>query len=232
MISLLDINSRVGSSRDAIASVLLSCYSLRMENQMLKLICEAAILAAGEPVSVKRLLDLFTEEERPSASLLKKLLLQLTEDYQDRGIQLKQLASGYCFQTASPLQTWIKRLWPEKPPRYSRAFLETLSIIAYKQPVTRGDIEAIRGVTVNPNMIKTLLEQEWIQVVGQREVPGRPNLYATSTLFLDHFGLKELAELPPFPLPRMIESSETDELSSQVADNKLNASIEESRSSS
>lgn len=167
---------------------------------MLKSICEAAILAAGEPVTVKRLLDLFTEEERPSLAVLKKILLQLTEDYHDRGIQLKQLASGYCFQTASPLSAWVKRLWPEKPPRYSRAFLETISIIAYKQPVTRGDIETIRGVAVNPTIIKTLLEQEWIQVVGQREVPGRPNLYATSTLFLDHFGLKALAELPPFPL--------------------------------
>jgi segregation and condensation protein B len=179
-----------------------------MENQMLKSICEAAILAAGEPVSIKRLLDLFTEEERPSTTVLKKILLQLTEDYYDRGIQLKQLASGYCFRTASALNVWIKRLWPEKPPRYSRAFLETLSIIAYKQPVTRGDIEAVRGVAVNPNIIKTLLEQEWIQVVGQREVPGRPNLYATSTLFLDHFGLKELAELPPFPLPGMSEPIE------------------------
>jgi len=200
---------------DAIASLLLNCYSLFMENQMLKSICEAAILAAGEPVSVKRLLDLFTEEERPSASLLKKLLLQLTEDYQDRGIQLKELASGYCFQTASSLRAFIKRLWPEKPPRYSRAFLETLSIIAYKQPVTRGDIEAIRGVTVNPTIIRTLLEQEWIQVVGQREVLGRPNLYATSTVFLDHFGLKALAELPPFPLLQVIEPKETDALSKE-----------------
>lgn len=195
---------------------------------MLKSICEAAILAAGEPVSVKRLLELFTEEERPSPSLLRKLLLQLAEDYQDRGIQLKQLASGYSFQTASPLQAWIKRLWPEKPPRYSRAFLETLSIIAYKQPVTRGDIESIRGVTVNPNIIKALLEQEWIEIVGQREVLGRPNLYATSTLFLDHFGLKELAELPPFPLPQLIEANELP----PVVDNESNASIEESRLSS
>ncbi|MCH9636333.1 MAG: SMC-Scp complex subunit ScpB [Candidatus Rickettsiella isopodorum] len=193
-----------------------------MENQRLKSICEAAILAAGEPVSLKRLLDLFTEEERPNTSTLKKTLLNLAEDYHDRGIQLKQLASGYCFQTASPLNVWVKRLWPEKPPRYSRAFLETLSIIAYKQPVTRGDIEAIRGVAVNPNMIKTLLEQEWIQVVGQREVPGRPNLYATSTLFLDHFGLKELAELPPFPLPGMSESPERP----HVADNESKASLD------
>lgn len=194
-----------------------------MENQTLKSICEAAILAAGEPVSIERLLDLFSPEERPSKSNLKKILLELTEDYQDRGIQLKQLASGYCFQTASALNVWIKRLWPEKPPRYSRAFLETLSIIAYKQPVTRGDIEAIRGVAVNPTIIKTLLEQEWIQVVGQREVPGRPNLYATSTLFLDHFGLKELAELPPFPLPGIIEP--TEEIPS-ATDNESNAALD------
>lgn len=189
---------------------------------MLKSICEAAILAAGEPVSIERLLDLFSPEERPTKSNLKKILLELSEDYQDRGIQLKQLASGYCFQTASVLNEWVKRLWPEKPPRYSRAFLETLSIIAYKQPVTRGDIEAIRGVTVNPTIVKTLLEQEWIQVVGQREVPGRPNLYATSTLFLDHFGLKELAELPPFPLPGITESTETP----FAMDNESNASLD------
>lgn len=179
-----------------------------MENQTLKSICEAAILAAGEPVSVERLLDLFSPEEQPTKSNLKKILLELSEDYQDRGIQLKQLASGYCFQTVSALNAWVKRLWPEKSARYSRAFLETLSIIAYKQPVTRGDIEAIRGVSVNPNIVKTLLEQEWIQVVGQREVPGRPNLYATSRLFLDHFGLKELTDLPPFPLPQMTEPLE------------------------
>jgi segregation and condensation protein B len=179
-----------------------------MENQTLKSICEAAILAAGEPVSIERLLDLFSPQEQPTKSNLKKILLELSEDYQDRGIQLKQLASGYCFQTASALNAWIKRLWPEKSVRYSRAFLETLSIIAYKQPVTRGDIEAIRGVSVNPNIVKTLLEQEWIQVVGQREVPGRPNLYATSRLFLDHFGLKELADLPAFPVPQMTDPLE------------------------
>ncbi|TLY47273.1 MAG: SMC-Scp complex subunit ScpB [Gammaproteobacteria bacterium] len=193
-----------------------------MENQMLKSICEAVLLAAGEPVSIERLLNLFSSEERPSKSILKKILLELSEDYQERGIQLKQLASGYCFQTAKSLNVWVKRLWPEKPARYSRAFLETLSIIAYKQPVTRGDIEAIRGVAVNPNIIKALLEQEWIQVVGQREVPGRPNLYATSSLFLDHFGLKELAELPAFPLPEEIKLSET----VLTVDNELNALLD------
>jgi segregation and condensation protein B len=193
-----------------------------MENQTIKSIVEAAILAAGEPVMFERLLDLFSAAERPTKSELKKILLELTEDYHDRGIQLKQLASGYCFQTASPLHSWIQRLWPEKPGRYSRAFLETLSIIAYKQPVTRGDIESIRGVTVNPNIIKTLLEQEWIQVVGQREVLGRPNLYATSSLFLDHFGLKDLAELPVFPLP---VAEETTEIPVSV-NNQPNASLD------
>jgi len=193
-----------------------------MENQTRKSICEAAILAAGEPVSIERLLDLFSPEEQPTKSNLKKILLELSEDYQDRGIQLKQLASGYCFQTVSALNAWVKRLWPEKSARYSRAFLETLSIIAYKQPVTRGDIEAIRGVSVNPNIVKTLLEQEWIQVVGQREVPGRPNLYATSRLFLDHFGLKELADLPPFPLPQMAEPLEISlSADSEVKDTSL-----------
>lgn len=193
-----------------------------MENQTLKSICEAAIFAAGEPVNIARLLDLFRPEEQPTKSALKKILLELSEDYQTRGIQLKQLASGYCFQTAKPLNVWVKRLWPEKPARYSRAFLETLSIIAYKQPVTRGDIEAVRGVAVNPTIIKTLLEQEWIQVVGQREVPGRPNLYATSSLFLDHFGLKELAELPALPLPEVSKSLEMD----LATDDESNVSLD------
>lgn len=193
-----------------------------MENHTLKSICEAAILAAGEPVSIDRLLNLFSPEERPSKSELKKILLALSKDYQTRGIQLQQLASGYCFQTSKALNGWVKQLWPEKPARYSRAFLETLSIIAYKQPVTRGDIEAIRGVAVNPNIIKTLLEQEWIQVVGHREVPGRPNLFATSSLFLDHFGLKDLAELPAFPLSEESKSLETD----LVTDDKADASLD------
>lgn len=183
-----------------------NCYSLLMENQTIKSVLEAAIFAAGEPVSLERLRELFAEQERPTQSQLKKLLQELAQDYQHRGIHLKQLASGYSFQTALPLNIWVKRLWPEKPVRYSRAFLETLSIVAYKQPVTRGDIEAIRGVSVSPAIIKALLEQEWIHVVGQREVPGRPNLYATTKQFLDYLGLKELAELPTFPaLPSLEE---------------------------
>ncbi|WP_218813413.1 SMC-Scp complex subunit ScpB [Rickettsiella endosymbiont of Dermanyssus gallinae] len=170
-----------------------------MEIAQLKTILEAAILAAGEPVSVERLSSLFPEEQRPSKSLLKQALAALEEDYLERGIRLQRVANGYIFHTPSQLGEWIKGLWPEKRPRYTRAFLETLAIIAYKQPVTRGDIEAIRGVAVSPNIIKILLDQEWIESVGQREVPGRPNLYATTKQFLDHFNLKALAELPVLP---------------------------------
>jgi segregation and condensation protein B len=178
-----------------------------MEIEQLKIILEAAILAAGEPVSLERLAGLFPEAERPAKSLLKQALTALEKDYAQRGIRLKQLASGYSFHTPDELSMWIKGLWPEKRLRYTRAFLETLAIIAYKQPVTRGDIEAIRGVTVNPNVIKTLLDQEWIQTVGQREVPGRPNLYATTKQFLDHFNLKCLEELPVISVAAIVEES-------------------------
>lgn len=165
----------------------------------LKIILEAAIFAAGEPVSLDRLASLFSEEEHPAKPLLKQALAALEADYLPRGIRLKRVATGYIFHTPSELGRWIKALWPEKRPRYSRAFLETLAIIAYKQPLTRGDIESIRGVSVNPTIIRVLMDQEWIETVGQREVPGRPNLYATTKQFLDHFNLKTLAELPSLP---------------------------------
>ncbi|MES2141921.1 MAG: SMC-Scp complex subunit ScpB [Pseudomonadota bacterium] len=170
-----------------------------MEIDQLKTILEAAILAAGEPVSLERLSSLFPEGERPSKPSLKQALAALESDYLLRGIRLQQVASGYSFHTSAELGGWIKGLWPEKRPRYTRAFLETLAIIAYKQPVTRGDIEAIRGVAVSPNIIKALLDQEWIESVGQREVPGRPNLYATTKQFLDHFNLQGLEALPLLP---------------------------------
>ena len=175
-----------------------------METSQLKTILEAAILAAGEPVSLERLLCLFPETDRPSKSLLKTALEGIGSDYLQRGIRLKQVASGYCFHTPIELSGWVKRLWPEKRPRYTRAFLETLAIIAYKQPVTRGDIESIRGVALSPNIIKALLDQEWIQSVGQREVPGRPNLYATTKHFLDYFNLQNLEALPPLPATSLL----------------------------
>ncbi len=170
-----------------------------VDPEQLKIILEAAILAAGEPVSLERLFGLFQEVERPSESMLKQALTELESSYCGRGIRLKRVASGYCFCTLPELHPWIRGLWSQKRPRYTRAFLETLAIIAYKQPVTRSDIEAIRGVSVSPNIIKSLLDQEWIQSAGQREVPGRPTLYVTSKQFLDHFNMKELAELPVLP---------------------------------
>ena len=176
-----------------------------MEIDQLKIVLEAAILAAGEPVSVERLTSLFSQQLRPSTSNLKQALAALEDDYLTRGIRLKRVANGYIFHTPPELGEWVKGLWPEKRPRYTRAFLETLAIIAYKQPVTRGDIEMIRGVAVSPNIIKILLEQEWIMVAGQREVPGRPNLYVTTKQFLAHFNLKVLAELPALPEIRLTQ---------------------------
>lgn len=171
-----------------------------METQQLKSILEAALFAAGEPVSLQRLAGLFEKEEHITKKDIEHALLELQAEYALRGIQLQQVASGYCFSTTVELSSWLKKLWPEKKLRYSRAFMETLAIIAYKQPVTRADIEVIRGVSVNPQLIKLLLDQEWIQALGQREVPGRPTLYGTTTQFLDHFHLKTLTDLPPLPV--------------------------------
>lgn len=175
----------------------------------IKLILEGAILAAGEPVSVEKLRDLFTEEEseRPTIAVLRESLNELAQDCHSRGIELKEVASGFCFQAKAEFSPWIKRLWQEAAPRYSRALLETLAVIAYRQPVTRGEIEDIRGVSVSSNIVKTLLEREWVKVVGQREVPGRPSLYATTKQFLDYFNLKNLEELPILQEPKDLEEA-------------------------
>lgn len=167
-----------------------------MNIEQLKSILEAAILAAGEPVTFERLRHLFDENEQLSTDELRAALAELANDCANRGIELKEVASGFCFQAKAEFGQWIRRLWQEKPPRYSRAFLETLAVIAYRQPITRGEIEDIRGVAVSSNIIKILLEREWIHIVGQREVPGRPSLYATTKQFLDHFNMKTLEDLP------------------------------------
>lgn len=177
-----------------------------MEIEQLKLILEAAILAAGEPVSLERLRDLFDEENRPSKDDLRNVLAAVQTDYENRGVELKEVASGFCFQAKAAYAPWIKRLWTERAPRHSRALLETLALIAYRQPITRGEIEDIRGVAVSTNIIKTLMENEWIESVGFREVPGRPSLYATTKQFLDHFNLKSLEELPVLIEPQNIEA--------------------------
>jgi segregation and condensation protein B len=160
-----------------------------------KRVLEAALLAAREPIPVEGLRRLF-DEDLDSQSI-RRLLEELREDWTGRGVELAQLASGWRFQTRPEFQPYIDRLTAEKPPRYSRAVMETLAIIAYRQPVTRGDIEDIRGVAVSPNIIRSLEERGWIDVVGHRETPGRPALYATTKAFLDDLGLRTLQELPP-----------------------------------
>jgi segregation and condensation protein B len=162
----------------------------------LKQILEGALLAAGGPLTLDHLLGLFPDEERPSRDAVLDSLSSLERDYQDRGVELAQVAGGYRVQVRRETAPWVARLWEEKPARYSRALLETLALVAYRQPITRGEIEDIRGVAVSTNIVKTLTEREWIRVVGHRDVPGRPALYATTRKFLDYFGLRSLNDLP------------------------------------
>ncbi len=171
----------------------------------LKNIVEAALLVAGQPLSVDRMLALFPESSRPSREEIRAVLTQLDADYADRAMELRQIDHGYRLQTKERYAEWIARLSEERPVRYSRALLETLAIIAYRQPVTRGEIEDIRGVAVSSEIIKTLLGREWIRQVGQREVPGRPSLYGTTRGFLEHFNLRTLDELPPLAELRDVE---------------------------
>ena len=162
----------------------------------LRQIIEGALLAAGGPLTPDQLLGLFAEEERPDRDLVLEVLASLEKDYVNRGVELAQVAGGYRVQVRAELAPWVGRLWDEKPARYSRALLETLALIAYRQPITRGEIEDIRGVSVSTNIVKTLAEREWIRIVGHRDVPGRPALYATTRKFLDYFGLRSLNDLP------------------------------------
>ncbi len=166
---------------------------------------EAFLLASGKPQSLERLAELFEEAERPSSSQLKKALEVLEKSCKGRAFELKEVASGYRLQVRERFAPWVGRLWEERPQRYSRALLETLALIAYRQPITRGEIEDIRGVAVNSQIVKTLLEREWIRVVGHRDVPGRPAMFATTRQFLDHFNLKNLDELPPLAVLREME---------------------------
>ncbi len=159
-------------------------------------ILEAAIFTAGEPLAIERLIQLFPDEDTLSPKAMKGLLDQLAASMDKRGVELVQVASGYRFQAKQALAPWLQRLSGEKPARYTRAFLETLALIAYKQPITRGEIEDVRGVVVSSHIIKQLFEREWIKVVGHKEVPGKPALFRTTKQFLDYFGLQKLGELP------------------------------------
>lgn len=167
-----------------------------VDKAMLRKIVEGAILAAAQPMTVARILELFDEEVAPAKDEVLAALQDIQADNAERGFELKEVASGWRFQVREELAPWVNRLWDEKPQKYSRALLETLALIAYRQPITRGDIEEIRGVAVSSHIMKTLMERDWVKVVGHRDVPGRPSLYATTRQFLDYFNLKNLEDLP------------------------------------
>jgi segregation and condensation protein B len=177
-----------------------------IQGEQLQKILEAALLAAGQPLSQVQLAALFDESERPPAGEIGRALEQLKNDCADRGVELKKVASGYRLQVKQEFNEWISRLWKERPQRYSRALLETIALIAYRQPITRGEIESVRGVSVSTNIIRTLQEREWIRVVGHRDVPGKPALFSTTKTFLDCFDLQNLDDLPTLAEIRDMEA--------------------------
>lgn len=186
-------------------------------NAELKSIVEALLLAADRALSVDEIRSVFDEADRPGRDELKQALADIAADCEHRGVELKEVASGYRLQVRQELADWVNRLWEEKPPRYTRALLETLALIAYRQPATRGDIEEVRGVSVSTGIIRTLLDREWIRISGHRETPGRPELFVTTRQFLDHFNLKSLSDLPPL--------SEIKDMQEALPDDKLNDAV-------
>lgn len=185
---------------------------MSFEKQQLKKIIEAALMASGQTLSIDQIMVLFLDDQQPTRDEVKEALKEIADECESRGIELKQVSSGYRFQARQEFAPWISRLWEEKPPRYSRALLETLVLIAYRQPITRGEIEDVRGVTVSSQIIKTLLEREWVKVVGHRDVPGKPALYATTKDFLDYFNLKSLEDLPT-----LAEIRDLDKINAELA---------------
>ncbi len=167
-----------------------------MTPEKIQAIIEAALMVAGHPLTIAAMQNLFTEEERPSTSDIKATLTAIKQRYEDGGIELHEVASGFRFQARPEYSPWLSRLWEERAARYSRAFMETLALIAYRQPITRAEIEEVRGVTVSSNIMKTLTEREWVRVIGYRDVPGKPAIYGTTKTFLDYFNLKSLTDLP------------------------------------
>ncbi len=168
-----------------------------MDDTEIKYFVEAALLAAGRPLNIDQLQALFDEASMPEKAQIRDAIKALQDDYQDRGLAITEVASGFRMQLKAGMSERLEKLWEDKPPRYSRAMFETLALIAYRQPMTRGEIEEIRGVSVSSNIVRSLLEREWVRVVGHRDVPGRPALFATTKQFLDYFGLKKLEDLPP-----------------------------------
>ena len=205
----------------------------------LRKITEAALLAAGKPLTVNQLQQLFEEDDKPSKDEFEAAFEDIQTDCEDRGFELIEVATGWRFQVKQDLAEWIGKLWEEKPQKYSRALLETLSLVAYRQPITRGEIEDIRGVAVSSHIMKTLMERNWVKVIGHRDVPGRPAMYATTKEFLDYFSLKSLEELPTLaeirdldtlnqelnlegeelaPVPKSLEIVDEEELAQQEVD--------------
>lgn len=167
-----------------------------MDDQTLKNILEAILMSAGKPLTAEKLVKMFEDEPRPSITQVKKQLAELSADCDGRGIELVEVGNGFRYQGRQEYGSYVSKLWEVKPQRYSRALLETLALIAYRQPVTRADIEEVRGVSVSSSIMKTLLEREWVHVIGHRDVPGRPAMYATTKAFLDYFNLRSLDQLP------------------------------------
>ena len=195
---------------------------LSLEN--LKKIIEAIIFAANKAISVDKMATLFSKEEVPDKSLIGDAIASLMQDYQSRGVELIEVSSGFRFQVARDIAPTVARLWDEKPQKYSRALLETLALIAYRQPVTRGEIEEIRGVSVSSQIMRTLVEREWVRIIGHRDVPGKPAMYATTRQFLDYFSLKKLDELPTLDQIRDLDviNAELDFGDIPAADKTLN----------
>jgi segregation and condensation protein B len=168
-----------------------------MEESEIKYFIEAALLASGRPLTVEQIHGLFDGRSAPPKPEIRKAIASLTEDYEGRGITITEVASGFRIQVTATMAERLQKLWEERPPRYSRALFETLALVAYRQPITRGEIEEVRGVSVSPNIVRTLMERDWVRVVGHRDVPGRPEMFGTTKSFLDYFGLKKLDDLPP-----------------------------------
>jgi segregation and condensation protein B len=168
-----------------------------MDDNQIKYFVEAALLAAGGPLSIDQLQKLFDQDSMPEKSQIRQAISGLLEDYEERGLTVKEVASGFRIQVEAGMAERLQKLWEERPPRDSRALFETLALIAYRQPMTRGEIEEIRGVSVSSNIIRSLMERDWIRVVGHRDIPGRPEMFGTTRQFLDYFGLKKLEDLPP-----------------------------------
>ena len=168
-----------------------------MDEKEIQYFIEAALLAGGRPLSVDQLHSLFDGRSAPAKAEIRKAIATLREDYEGRGITVSEVASGFRIQVTATMAERLQKLWEEKPPRYSRALFETLALVAYRQPITRGEIEEVRGVSVSPNIVRTLLERDWVRVVGHRDVPGRPEMFGTTRNFLDYFGLRKLDDLPP-----------------------------------